>query len=208
MLVYFVQGLLLALPTTLTPGSFKVFLISESLQNGFRRSWPIAFAPAITDGPIIVLVVLALTQLPQTYLDLLRLLGGFFLLYLAARIVVLLRRTTGATLQAPGEHAGRQSLGRAIVINLLNPNPYIFWAVVAGPILVGALEQSLVYGLTFVIAFYGAFITGLLIVAWVFGTIGQINATLNRVLLGVAAAGMVGIGLFQIWNGGRALLGV
>lgn len=207
MIAYFVQGFLLALPTTLTPGSFKVFLISEALQNGFRRSWPIAFAPVITDGAIIALVMLALTQLPQTYLDLLRLLGGFFLLYLAARIVALLRRTSGAVLKAPGEHASRQSLGRAIVINLLNPNPYIFWAVVAGPILVTALDQSLAYGLTFVIAFYGAFVTGLLIVIWVFATIGQINATLNRVLLGVAAAGMAGIGLYQIWNGGRAMLG-
>lgn len=207
MVAYLVQGLLLALPTTLTPGSFKIYLISESLQNGFRRSWPIAFAPAITDGPILVLVMLALTQLPQTYLDLLRLFGGFFLLYLAWRIVRLLQRTSGAIFQAPDEHAGRQSLGRAIIINLLNPNPYIFWAAVAGPILVGALDKSLAHGIVFAAAFYGAFVAGLLALSWVFSAIGQINPTLNRILLGFAAVAMAGIGLLQIWTGGRALAG-
>ena len=208
MFVYLMQGILLALPATLTPSSYKVYLISEALQNGFRRALPVVLAPAITDGPIILLVLLILSRTPQWMLDVLRVGGGFYLLYLTTNVVRLLLHTTGPTWRAAGVHSGRQSLRRAVVINLLNPNAYIFWAVVAGPILMLGLAQSLASGLAFIAGFYGVFFIGVTIVAWVFATAGRINPAVNRLLLGISALGLAAIGLMQVWGGARALAGL
>ncbi len=93
---------MLALPTVLTPSPFRIYLITEVLQHGFRRTLPAIFAPAITDGPIILLVVLILSRMPQWMLGALRFGGGLYLLYLATNVVRLLRRTTGPTLRASG----------------------------------------------------------------------------------------------------------
>ncbi len=99
MAIYLLQGVMLALPTVLTPSPFRIYLITEVLQHGFRRTLPAIFAPAITDGPIILLVVLILSRMPQWMLDALRFGGGLYLLYLATNVVRLLRRTTGPTLR-------------------------------------------------------------------------------------------------------------
>ena len=78
----------------------------------------IAFAPLITDGPIILLVVFFLTQLPPTLLELLRLGGGLYLLYLAAR---LLRRLghAGPTLRAAPQAA--EEIGEPVRETTLSP---------------------------------------------------------------------------------------
>ena len=46
---------------------------------------PAAFAPLLSDIPIVALVLLLLTRIPPLWLDVLRVAGGAFLLYLAAR---------------------------------------------------------------------------------------------------------------------------
>jgi threonine/homoserine/homoserine lactone efflux protein len=208
MAIYLLQGVMLALPTVLTPSPFRIYLITEVLQNGFRRTLPAVFAPAITDGPIILLVVLILSRMPQWMLEALRLGGGLYLLYLATNVVRLLRRTTSPILRPTGRHSARQSLGRAVVVNALNPNPYIFWTVVAGPILMLGLAQSLATGLAFLLGFYGVFFVGVTIVIWVFSAAGRINPAANRLLLGVSALGLAVIGFMQIWGGARALTGL
>ena len=88
MAIYLLQGVMLALPTVLTPSPFRIYLITEVLQHGFRRTLPAIFAPAITDGPIILLVVLILSRMPQWMLDALRFGGGLYLLYLATNVVL------------------------------------------------------------------------------------------------------------------------
>ncbi len=188
MAIYLLQGVMLALPTVLTPSPFRIYLITEVLQHGFRRTLPAIFAPAITDGPIILLVVLILSRMPQWMLDALRFGGGLYLLYLATNVVRLLRRTTGPTLRGPADRA-RQSLGRAVVVNALNPNPYIFWTVVAGPILMLGLAQSLATGLAFLLGFYGVFFVGVTIVIWLFSAAGRINSGREP-----AAARRLGVG--------------
>jgi len=40
---------------------------------------------------------------------------------------------------------------------LLNPNPYIFWTFVSGPILISAIERSWWHAIVFLVGFYGVF---------------------------------------------------
>ena len=72
-----------AFASAVQPGPFLAYLVSQSLTHGWRRTLPAAFAPFLSDGPIIVVVLFILTRLPAALLIYLRLAGGVFLLYLA-----------------------------------------------------------------------------------------------------------------------------
>ena len=160
MILFFLQGVALALPATILPSSFKVYLITRSLEYGWRTTLPATLTPLITDIPIIVGALLLLNQVPATFFSVLRILGGLFILYIAWRLLRLWQQD-GPSLQA-SDQAARQSLKQAVVINVLNPNPYLLWGVVAGPIvLAGWQEQSPAVGISFIIGFYTAFVIGL-----------------------------------------------
>ena len=86
MILHFFQGAALALSGVIMPGPFQAFLLSKYLQNGWRRTLPASFAPMLTDGPIIALVLLILTQLPHGFVDILHIAGGLFILYISKGI--------------------------------------------------------------------------------------------------------------------------
>jgi threonine/homoserine/homoserine lactone efflux protein len=158
----------------------------------------------ITDGPIIALVLLVLTQTPQSFLDMLRLAGGLFILYLARNAFLTLK--DASLVVEPSSHAARQTLFRAIAINFLNPNPYIFWSVVAGPIVISGWRTSAPLGISFVVGFYGVLVCALAALIVVFGTAGKIGPRTNRLLSAVAAAALFLFGLYQIVVGVTALI--
>jgi threonine/homoserine/homoserine lactone efflux protein len=203
-LIYLLQGFTLALYATIIPGPLLAFLLSQALKHGWKRTLPAAFAPLVSDGPIIALVLLILTQTPQRFLDILRLLGGLFILYLA-RGAFLAFKESETTLKAAPK-PGRQSLFKAIILNLLNPNPYIFWSVVAGPILISGWRVKPGFGLAFVIAFYGTFVAGLAVMIIVFSSAGKIHVGAHRGLCILSALALLAFGLYQIGVGLSAIL--
>jgi threonine/homoserine/homoserine lactone efflux protein len=205
LILYFLQGFALALPSTIIPSPLKVFLISEALENGWRHTLPAALSPLVTDGPIGVLILMALTQTPDWFLNILRVLGGFFILYLAKRIMAILKANSPA-LKAPDKVA-RQSFFKAITINIFNPNPYLFWGVVAGPIVLEAWrQQSLVVGLSFIVGYYITFVCGLAALIVIFATAGKLDSRLNKFLSAVSAVALLIFGLYQIISGGMAVV--
>lgn len=207
MALLFLQGVALALPTTILPSSFKIYLVSRSLAIGWRPTIPAIFTPLISDVPIIVVTLLLLNQIPTSFLHILRILGGLFILYIASR-VIRFWRLEGLVMEV-SEQAGRQSFWQALVINFLNPNPYLFWGIVGGPIVLsGMQEYSPAVGLSFIIGFYAAYVVGLAALVWVFGTVGTLNPKLNKILSGIAALALVALGLLQIIIGIRALFNV
>ena len=206
MLLYFLQGIALALPSMLTPSPLKIFLISEALADGWRRTLPACFAPLVTDGFILILALWVLTQTPNWFLNVLRILGGFFILYLAARLFKVLKIDKPA-LQAPAEKIAGQNLLKAVGLNVLNPNPYILWGVVAGPIVLqGWREQSFWVGFSLVIGFYITFICGLIVLVLIFATVGKLDPRLNRLLTGISAVALLIFGMYQIVIGGMNLI--
>lgn len=202
-LIYLLQGITLALSATIMPGPYQAFLLAQALKHGWKRTLPAAFAPLASDGPIIALVLLILTQTPQRFLDVLRLVGGLFILYLA-RGAFLAFKDSGAGLKATS-NPGRQSLFKAIILNLLNPNPYIFWSVVAGPIFISGWREKAAFGLAFIIAFYGVFVASLAVSIIAFATAGKIHAGAHRSLSILSATALFAFGLYQIIVGLRAL---
>ena len=205
MIVHFLQGAALALPATLTPGPLQAFLASIALRHGWRRTLPAALAPLLTDGPIVALVLLILVQTPPWLLSALRAAGGLFMLLLAWRLL----RDSGELelATAPSTGIGRRSLGAAVIMNFLNPNPYIFWGVIAGPILLTAWEESAAEAAAFVVGFYGLFVVGLASLIVIFAMAGKLNPRLNRGLRILSALSLLGFGGYQLVTTVPELLG-
>ena len=89
----------------------------------------------------------------------------------------------------------------AALMNLLNPNPYIYWATVTGPILVTAWRASPTHALAFLLGFYGTLIGGLLAVVLLFGGARQLGPRITRTLTLVSAFALVAFGLYQLTLG-------
>ena len=67
MIAYLLLGATYAFAAAAQPGPFQTFLISRAVSQGWRRTLPAALAPLVSDGPIIVLALLVLTQVPPGF---------------------------------------------------------------------------------------------------------------------------------------------
>jgi threonine/homoserine/homoserine lactone efflux protein len=76
--LYFIQGVTFGFAAAVQPGPFQTYLISQTVSHGWRRTLPAVFAPLLSDGPIIALVLLVLSHVPDGAIQFLRLAGGAF----------------------------------------------------------------------------------------------------------------------------------
>ncbi len=194
MLVFLVQGLALGIAAASQPGPFQAYLLNRTLRFGWKRTVPAAFAPLISDGPIIILMAVLLTQAPAWLLTGLRIAGGLFLFYLALNAY----RSGKASHAVKTIPSSRQSILHAACMNLLNPNPYIFWAAVAGPILLQGWKESPGYGVSFLIGFYGALIGGFVLFSAFCAAAGRLGPRATRWMGLGSALVLFGFGLFMV----------
>lgn len=201
---YIVQGVVLGLYAAATPGPFQAFLFSETLRVGWKRTLPAAFAPLGSDAPVLCLFLLVLSQLPDKLLSALQVGGGLFMLYLAWGVLKSVR--SGGSQAAAEQDSSPRSLWKASLMNLLNPNVYIFWGTIGAPIVLKAWETSLAWGWGFILVFYAVLIPALAGTIVLFGTVGRLKASVQRGILAGLALLLVGFGIFQIWHGAGALI--
>ena len=196
---YILQGIGYGLAAAAQPGPFQTYLISQSLIKSWKRSLSGAFAPLVSDGPIISLCLLVLRQVPPWLQRFLYVAGGLFLLYLAYGAY-----TTWKIFDPtiPKIETGKQqSILKAALINTLSPGPYIFWSLVTGPILVTGWRERPIYGTGFMAGFYITMILSLMAIIFVFGVARELGPKVNRALLGISAIALLCFGLYQLWLG-------
>lgn len=196
---YALQAAALGLSAAASPGPFQAYLIAQSLKLGWKRALPAAFAPLISDGPILVLVLFLLTRLPPAFLRVLQIAGGFFILYLAWKSWQAFRNFQEKKVIQAGEE--RQNIFQAALMNFLNPNPYIFWSVAAGPALISRWNLHPANGIAFLLGFYTVMIAGSALLIVLFASAGNIGPRVNRALLGLSSAALLVFGLYQLWRG-------
>ena len=199
MWLYTIQGLVYGFAAAVQPGPFQTYLISQTLSRGWKRTLPAALAPLISDGPIIVLCLLILSQIPVWLQRFLYVAGGLFVLYLAYGAY---RSWKNFIPNTPSIETGiQQSVIKAALINILNPNPYIYWTLVTGPILLKGWREARLNGVGFLTGFYLSIILSLSIIILAFGTARQLGPKVNRALLGISAIALFCFGLYQLWLG-------
>jgi threonine/homoserine/homoserine lactone efflux protein len=203
---YLIQGIVLGFSAAGSPGPFQAYLLGRALRSGWRRTWPAAFAPLLSDGPVVALVLLLLSQVPAWFVTGLRAIGGLFLLYLSWGAFRALRRPTSA--QPELDKTGK-GIAQAALMNLLSPGPWLFWSTVAGPVFLRGWQESPVAGLSFVGGFYAVMVGQLLVLIAVFSAAGRLGPRVVKGLQIAAALALVGFALFQLaaaFREGAALL--
>lgn len=199
MWLYILQGIGYGFAAAAQPGPFQTYLISQTLLKGWKRTLPAALAPLVSDGPIIALCLIVLSQVPLWLQRSLSIGGGLFILYLAYGAY---RTWKNFDPRRPYiERETQQSVLKAAFINILNPNPYIFWSLVTGPILLASWRQTPVYGLGFIVGFYLAMVLSFGTIVIVFGSARQLGPKVNHALLGISAVALFCFGLLQLWLG-------
>lgn len=199
MLPFFLQGLTLGFAAGAQPGPFQTYLISQTLSQGWRRVWIAAFAPLVSDGPIVALVLLALSQVPDWFQRVLQIVGGLFVLYLAWGAFKAWRNFNPES--ETTHQTGPRSLLRAALMNALSPGPYLFWSLVIGPLIVTAWRENPSNALSIVLAFYFAMIGLNFTVVLLFGQAARFGNQVRKVMLGVSVLALAGFGLYQLWQG-------
>lgn len=197
--LYILQGIGYGFAAGVQPGPLQTYMISQALLRDWRRVLPAALAPLISDGPIITVCLLVLSQVPMWLQRFLYIAGGLFVLYLAYGAYQTWRHF-GPNLPSP-EAETEKSILKAALVNLLNPNPYIFWTLVTGPILLAGWRKAPAYGVGFLVGFYVTMILSLVTLILLFSTARQLGPKANRLFLGVSALSLFGFGLYQLWLG-------
>ncbi len=199
MWIYLLQGIGYGLAAASQPGPFQTYLISQTLTRGWKRTLPAALAPLISDGPIILLCVMVLSQIPAWMQRILYIAGGLFILYLAYGTY---RSWKSFDPHLPSVETGtQQNILKAALMNALNPAPYLFWTLVTGPILLQGWREAPLNGIGFLAGFYLTLISSLAAIIIVFGTAVKLGPKFNRVLLGISAIALICFGSYQLWLG-------
>ncbi len=141
-------------------GPLGIVVIQQTLTHGLKHGIRASLAPIITDGPIIFAALAILTQFKDIalFIGVLSFLGGLYFLWLSLKILKLKEINVSKSLGTP------TSLATAIKVNLLSPNPYLFWFTVGGAYLArGNQAESIV----FVTVAIGTLVLSKMVVAWV-----------------------------------------
>jgi threonine/homoserine/homoserine lactone efflux protein len=203
MINYFIFGISFAFACVVQPGPFQVFLFSQSFTNGWRKTLPLVFAPLLSDLPIIILVLLALTKVPLEVLLVLQCFGGVFLLYLAFNAY---KAWCNFNQNINQDISPQQDILKAVMINVLNPNPYIAWSLVMGPLLIKAWSENPVYGIILLTGFYGSMIICSVVMVVLFSAVRNFGQRVIRISVGISVFAFAIFGLYQMWSGIREFL--
>jgi threonine/homoserine/homoserine lactone efflux protein len=193
------RGVALGFSAAIIPGPFQAYLLSQTMKIGWRRTLPAAFAPLLSDGPIIILVLFILAQVPSWLLTLLHIGGGLFILFLGWRAYQAFRTVT--TTDSLTEESTAQSFFKAVLVNFFSPGPYIFWSLVTGPLFLENWSVSPWWGIAFLASFYTGFIGVLLVLVALFALARETGPRVVRVLLGVSSLALAFFGMYQFLSG-------
>ena len=182
-----------------TPGPLQALLLSFAIKGGWKKALPAAFAPVVSDGPVILLVLLILNRVSDGFVRALQIGGALFLLYLAWESYRAYRNFKA--IDEVQESRGLQTLLKATAMNLLSPGPWLFWSLINGPNLIEAWQVSPWWGVGYLGAFYGVFVLTNVVLIVLFSSMRQMGEKVRRAMLLVAAVALAGFAIYQFLQG-------
>lgn len=182
-----------------TPGPLQAIFLSYAIKGGWKKALPAAFAPLVSDGPVILLVLLVLNNMPDSFLRILQIGGASFLLYLAWESFKAFRHYR--EVEETQETKGLQTLLKATAMNVLAPGPWLFWSLINGPNLLQAWAVSPWWGAAYLVGFYGVFILTNIVLIFLFSTMRRMGEHVRKGLLLVSAVVLAGFAIYQLLQG-------
>ena len=199
MLSLILKAATIGLSAGVTPGPYQAILLSYAIQGGWKKALPAAFAPLVSDGPVILLVLLVLNKVPDSFLRFMQIGGALFLLYLAWDSYRAFRNYREVETQT--DIKGFQTLLKATGMNLLSPGPWLFWSLINGPNLLEVWAVSPWWGVGYLASFYGVFILTNLVLIGLFATLRKTGEKVRKTLLLVSAIALAGFAIYQFLQG-------
>lgn len=165
MIELLIAGITLGLYAGFSPGPLLVLVISQTLKHGYKEGVKVAFAPIITDVPIVLVTVLFLSLIAAytSILGIISIIGGVYLLYMAYESF----KTRGLTENVEVEEP--KSFRKGATVNFLNPSPYLFWITIGGPIIINAYTESFLSPILFLVGFYALLVGSKIAISYATG---------------------------------------
>ncbi len=199
------SGALLGLSCGLAPGPLLALVLAQSLRQGPREGCKIALTPLFTDGPIILVALIAAARLAEVrpWLGMVSIAGSIFVLYLAWDTMRPLPTEAGVRDEQSG------SWFKGILTNLLSPHPWLFWLTVGAAILAKAIAQGWCFAAAFLIGFYTLLVGSKVLVALLAGRSRNLLAGRPyRVVMRVLAMLLVFFAVLLFREGLKHLAGI
>jgi len=198
LLAYLISGITLGTASGLSPGPLLAFLVSQTLRHGPREGIKVAFAPLLTDAPILVSVLFVLSRISDSrmLLAVIAIAGGLYLVWLGFESI---RIRPG---DASGGESAPHSLRKAITVNFLNPQVYIFWATVGGPLVVEGSRTGIGAPVAFLGCFYLCICGSKSAIAILLGrSRGILAGSAYRWVVRILGVAIVGFGIWLVVDG-------
>ena len=196
-------GLVLGISAGLSPGPLMSLVITQTLEHGKREGIKVSLAPLLTDPPIILVSLLILGQFASQD----PILGA--IAWLGAGVLLLLARGVWRA-EPPGGEGQRgiapRSILKGLSINLLSPNPWLFWLTIGVPTLLRA--ETAWEASAFLLGFYPCLVGGKLGIALLVGRYGTgLRPALYRGIMRGLAILLILFAVLLVRDGAR-LLGI
>tara|TARA_B100000575_G_scaffold45689_1_gene32924 strand:- start:1494 stop:2129 length:636 start_codon:yes stop_codon:yes gene_type:complete len=146
-------GAVLGVVEGVKPGPLLTMVIRETLSKGLRAGVWTASAPIFTDGPLVIVSLLAAGWISTqpTILIAISILGAGYLLKMGIECFSLEPPSPDLT-----DIDLSHSFKRGVLTNLLNPNVYVFWFLIGGPLMASVADREplapAAYALTFLVS--------------------------------------------------------
>lgn len=206
---YLLAGLTLGIQAGMTPGPLMALVVTESLRGGARRGVQVAMAPLLTDTYMIVLSLWLVGHLPPLLTGAISVAGGLVVIWFAwdtARAAhhpqAMAEVVPAAAEQAWYRRLPAPALWRGVITNVFNAHAYLWWLLVGGPLVAGALRLGWLPPAAFLAGFFATLVGSKVALALAIGhgrtwLSGPIYA---RLLLACGAA-MAVLGGWITWQG-------
>tara|TARA_B000000437_G_C11677885_1_gene318155 strand:+ start:975 stop:1613 length:639 start_codon:yes stop_codon:yes gene_type:complete len=178
-------GITLGVVEGVKPGPLLTTVIKETLTNGFRGGIRAASAPFFTDGPLILFSIFMagyIADQPLLFCGI-AVLGAIFLTRMGMECFNPEIPVIDAT-----DIDLTQSLKKGILTNLLNPNAYIFWLLIGGPLMATAADSEPIAPFAYAISFLVSIVLVKITIAYFFSK-AQVNLSSDRYLLTLKICG-------------------
>ncbi len=189
-----IAGATLGLVEGIKPGPLLTMVIRETLSGGLRAGLWTAAAPIFTDGPLVIFSLFAAAWIATnpSALLLITLAGAIFLAQMGYECFGL--EPPNMEEDAPPPTG---SFLRGVITNLLNPNVYVFWFLIGGPLMASAADEEILAPIAYAITFLVTIMLTKATIAYaIHRASGNISATVYRRLLAVCGIVMIGFSLY------------
>lgn len=198
-------GMLLGVVEGLKPGPLLTMVIRETLSGGLRAGVWTAAAPIFSDGPLVILSLFAAAWIATNPSVLLAITvaGALFLAKMGLECFRLEPLAPG-TIEAG---LPKDSFLRGVVTNLLNPNVYVFWFLIGGPLMASVVDEELLAPVAYAVSFLVTLMLTKVGVAYaIHRASGDLSITAYKRLLAGCGMVMLGFSVFYAFDAYHLLM--